>query len=127
VKKKLLFFGLKLSISLIIAFLLQSIVFNKLGVTYSFDLLLSSYIVNFFLAFLIVGAILLYINKLKSYIGFLFMLGSFIKFGVFFIFFYPIFKEDGIISSFEFSLFFIPYMICLLYETFSLTSILNKM
>ncbi len=126
-KKKLLFFGLKLSISLIIAFLLQSIVFNKLGVTYSFDLLLSSYIVNFFLAFLIVGAILLYINKLKSYIGFLFMLGSFIKFGVFFIFFYPIFKEDGIISSFEFSLFFIPYMICLLYETFSLTSILNKM
>jgi hypothetical protein len=127
VKKKLLFFGLKLGISLIIAFLLQSIIFNKLSVTYSFDLLLSSYIVNFFLAFLIVGAILLYINKLKSYIGFLFMLGSFIKFGVFFIFFYPIFKENGIISSFEFSLFFIPYMICLLYETFSLTSILNKM
>jgi len=127
VKKKLLFFGLKLGISLIIAFLLQSIIFNKLSVTYSFDLLLSSYIVNFFLAFIIVGTILLYVNKLKSYIGFLFMLGSFIKFGVFFIFFYPIFKENGIISSFEFSLFFIPYMICLLYETFSLTSILNKM
>lgn len=126
-KKKLLFFGLKLGISLIIAFLLQSIIFNKLSVTYSFDLLLSSYIVNFFLAFIIVGTILLYVNKLKSYIGFLFMLGSFIKFGVFFIFFYPIFKENGIISSFEFSLFFIPYMICLLYETFSLTSILNKM
>ena len=67
------------------------------------------------------------INELKTQLGFLFMVGSALKFAVFFIVFQPIYKQDGEVSSLEFLAFFIPYTLCLIFETFSLSKLLNKL
>jgi hypothetical protein len=127
VKKKLLVFATKLVISLLGVFGLQLLVFKQASFQPGLKLIEISYIANFLLAFLIVAGLSIYINKLKSYIGFLFMFGSLLKFAVFFIWFYPIFKSNGNISPFEFSVFFIPYFICLIFETYELSKLLNKM
>ncbi len=126
-KKKLVFFAVKLLIGLFIVFGLQILVFKQVNFQPDFKLVVVSYIVNFLLAFVIVAILSIYINKLKSYIGFLFMFGSLLKFAVFFIWFYPIFKADGNIDSFEFSVFFIPYFVSLIFETYELSKLLNKM
>lgn len=125
-KKQFLLFTIKLIVSLLIAYGLQVFTFKQVSVQIDFKLLLLSYVLNFLLAFLIVAVLSIYINKLKSYIGFLFMLGSLLKFAVFFMWFYPIFKMDGDINSFEFSVFFVPYIISLLFETLELGKLLNK-
>jgi len=126
VKKKLTIFTFKLISSLVIASGLQIILFNQVAIQLDFKLLALSNLLNFLLAFLIVVVLSIYINKLKSYIGFLFMFGSLLKFAVFFIWFYPVFKMDGAISSFEFSIFFVPYSISLLFETLELGKMLNE-
>ena len=125
-KKRVFLFAIKLLVSLLVAFALQIVVFRQLNLEPDFKLLFLSYMLNFLLAFLIVATLSIYINKLKSYIGFLFMFGSLLKFAVFFIWFYPIFKMDGDINGFEFSIFFVPYFISLLFETFELSKMLNK-
>ena len=104
----------------------QNYIYKLYAIPFSFRLLWISYAINFLLALAIVAGILLYIEKLKTYIGFLFMLGSFVKFGVFFLYFYPIFKVDDVISSNEFFLFFVPYSMSLIWETLTLTKALNK-
>jgi len=53
------------------------------------------------------------------------MFGSFLKFAVFFIFFYPSYHSDGTISRLEFMAFFIPYIYALLIETLALIKLLN--
>ncbi len=126
-KKELLFYGLKLIGSLILVFGIQVIVLQQLGLVPNYNLLVSSYLINFLLAFLIVSVIGIYINNLKSYIGFLFMIGSFLKFGVFFIWFYPICKQDGNVDGYEFSMFFVPYIVSLLLETFQLKKMLEDL
>ncbi|MCK5537362.1 MAG: hypothetical protein KAI79_11080 [Bacteroidales bacterium] len=125
-KKRIFLFAIKLLVSLLVAFSLQFVIFKQINLEPDFKLIILSYILNFLLAFLIVATLSIYINKLKSYIGFLFMFGSLLKFAVFFIWFYPIFKMDGDINGFEFSVFFLPYFICLLFETFELSKMLNK-
>lgn len=125
-KKRIFLFAIKLLVSLLVAFSLQIVIFKQINLEPDFKLIILSYILNFLLAFLIVATLSIYINKLKSYIGFLFMFGSLLKFAVFFIWFYPIFKMDGDINGFEFSVFFLPYFICLLFETFELSKMLNK-
>lgn len=85
-----------------------------------------SYIVNGLLAIFIFSALMFLKKKYNDQLGFLYMLGSFIKFGAFFLIFYPQFKEDGEITKIEFSIFFIPYLISLLIETIDLIKILNS-
>ncbi len=126
-KKELLFYGLRLIGSLILIFGIQVIVLQQLGLVPNYNLLVSSYLINFLLAFIIVSVIGIYINNLKSYIGFLFMIGSFLKFGVFFLWFYPICKEDGNVDSYEFSMFFVPYIVSLLVETLQLKKMLEDL
>lgn len=65
-------------------------------------------------------------KKLKDQLGFLFMLGSLIKFGLFFLLFYNAYKEDGNISRLEFLTFFTPYVITLIIEVYSLGKWLNQ-
>ena len=90
-------------------------------------MIIPSYIINVALAIVIFGFIYKFQEKLSNQIGFMFLAGSLIKFAVFFIVFYPVFKSDGDISSLEFASFFIPYILCLIIETFSLVKWLNKM
>ena len=85
-----------------------------------------AYIVNIILAGGIFIALFMMRKKFKNQIGFLFLGGSFLKYFVFFIIFYPIYKEDGSIDKIEFASFFIPYAICLVVETLGLMRLLKK-
>jgi len=65
-------------------------------------------------------------NKLKNQIGFLFIAGSLIKFIVFFILFYPSYKQDGIMERVEFFAFFVPYLLALIVETVFIFKMLKE-
>jgi len=55
------------------------------------------------------------------------MAGSFLKFIVFFLVFYPPYKMDGNMDKLEFAAFFVPYVICLVLETVFTARMLQKM
>jgi len=85
-----------------------------------------SYVGNF--AFTVVIFTYIYKNKEKKTegLGFLFLGGSMVKFLLFFIFLYPFFMQDGLVSRVEFFSFFIPYAVALVVETQQLIKELNK-
>lgn len=89
--------------------------------------LLSAYIVNFLIAYALIFLILFYLQKLKNYIGFIFLGGSLVKFAVFFLFFYPYLTTNGEIKTISYALFFVPYLICLFFETYKLGKVLNSL
>jgi hypothetical protein len=90
------------------------------------DRILLSYIVNYTLA----AAILIFIqskfNKKSSQTGFIFLAGSGLKFLVFFLVFYPFYREDATMSTSEFAAFFVPYATCLILEVAFLSKQLNN-
>lgn len=86
-----------------------------------------SYVVNLILIIVIFGVLYLLKKKYKSQLGFLFLAGSFLKFAVFFILFYPFYKLDNEITKLEFAAFFIPYAVGLVLESVSLSKWLNKL
>ena len=59
-------------------------------------------------------------------VGFVFMGGSILKFGVFFFFIYPDFKADGLVGSDELTLFFVPYLISLFSMTYAASRVLQR-
>jgi hypothetical protein len=83
------------------------------------------YAINASIAIFVYWTVFLLRNHSKGYLGYYFLLGTFIKFFIFFIFVLPIFKEDNIVSKTEFFTFFIPYFLSLMVETKSLISLLN--
>ena len=85
-----------------------------------------SYIVNLLLVIGVFGLLYILRNKYKSQLGFLFLAGSELKFTVFFIVFYPIYKQDEDVSKLEFAAFFVPYATGLILETLSLSKWLNE-
>ncbi len=85
-----------------------------------------SYIINFALALSIYLTLNFLKDKFKTQIGFLFIAGSLLKFLVFFIVFYPTFKQDGNLSKLEFASFFIPYLTCLIIETLGVMKLLKN-
>lgn len=86
-----------------------------------------SYTVNGILAFCIVLILFLLRKKFQSQLGFLFLVGSGLKFLLFFLLFYPEYRADGLMSRGEFLTFFVPYGLSLILETFVLSKILNKL
>ena len=84
-----------------------------------------AYLFNFLTASLILVFLLKRAKKNKSNLGFFFMGGSFLKFLVFFLLFYPQYKADGEMQTIEFASFFIPYAICLSVKSFVLIRTLN--
>lgn len=91
------------------------------------DLLVWSYLVNLLLAFGIVVFIHSLRYKMKTQLGFLFIGGSFLKFLFFFIFFYPSFTSDTVITQSEFSSFFVPYFLALVIETYFTAELLKNL
>lgn len=91
------------------------------------DLLAVSYLFNFAMAYGIVTALYMVRFRMKQQIGFLFIGGSFLKFLVFFLFFYPSFTADDTISRAEFSSFFVPYFLALAAETYFTASMLKNL
>lgn len=59
-------------------------------------------------------------ERYNTSLGYFFLYGSFAKALMFFLAFYPDYREDGSVSRAEFSAFFVPYAICLVVETSAL-------
>ena len=124
--KQILIFGIKLLISLSIVFCVHSVILYFLDISLFQNLLIPSYLTNYFLALLIFFILVKLKKKYLDLLGFVFMGGSFVKFGVYFIFFNPIFKQNGTISLQEALAFLTPYLLCLIVETFYLIKLLNN-
>jgi len=120
-------FSAKLTIILPIVFGLHLAILSFINKPLFENNIVLSYIINLALAIAIFGFLYKYRERFKNQIGFLFLAGSFLKFAVFFIVFYPLYKLDNDISGLEFAAFFVPYAICLILETSSLVKWLNKM
>ena len=88
--------------------------------------IIEAYLFNFLMATGIYIGLYLFRKKYKEQLGFLYLGGSFIKFIVFFIIFYPPYKLDGQMSSLEFAAFFTPYAISLIFETLGVIKFLKK-
>jgi len=110
------------------------LLFFILGISFFFhkcsidntDHLTFLYAINASIAILVYWIVFLLRNNNKGYLGNYFLLGTFIKFFIFFIFVLPIFKDDNIVSRTEFFTFFVPYFLSLMVETKSLISLLNS-
>lgn len=89
------------------------------------DQLFFLYAVNASIAIFIYLTVFLLRKSSDGYLGYYFLLGTLVKFFVFFVFVLPVFKEDNIVSKTEFFTFFIPYFLSLIVETKSLISLLN--
>ncbi len=119
-------FSIKLILLLSIAFCIHLSILHFSELPLFNDMIVLAYLANVALAIGIFGFLFLMKEKYSSQLGFLFLGGSFLKFIVFFLLFYPNYKSDGDISTLEFLAFFIPYILCLILETFSLVKWLNK-
>ena len=126
-KNSFTIFSFKLIILLMIAFSIHILVLYFLNLPLLNDMILESYIINAVLAIAIFGLLFKLRKKFANQLGFLFLGGSLLKFVVFFLVFYPHYTMDSDLSSLEFSAFFIPYFLCLSFETYSLVKWLNKM
>ncbi len=126
-KHPIVLFSIFLSLTFAIFFLLH---FALLRI-YRFDPLGNkialSYAVNFILAASIYVSLFFLRKRLKNQIGFLFMAGSLLKFVVFFLVFYPVYREDGQMDKLEFASFFIPYALGLVIETIFTAKMLKNL
>ncbi|MCK5823996.1 MAG: hypothetical protein KAG96_01155 [Ichthyobacteriaceae bacterium] len=116
-------FWLRLTIILIVGFYSHKLVLNNNEFT---DSLVLSYFVNGLLASIIFTILNALKNKYNNILGFFYMIGSFVKFVIFYFVFYPVFNSDGDLSRTEFAIFFIPYVLALILETTELIKILNN-
>lgn len=81
---------------------------------------------NFGLAVLIFWAVLATNKKNAMLVGVVFMGGSILKFGLFFLLIYPDFKADGLVGRDELSLFFVPYLISMFSMTYAASRVLQR-
>ncbi|NEW80580.1 MAG: hypothetical protein GZ086_14420 [Gelidibacter sp.] len=124
--KQIAVFGIKLLIFLSFLFGIHSVILYYLDISLFQNLLIPSYLTNYFLALLIFFVLIKLKKKYLDLLGFVFMGGSFVKFGVYFIFFNPVFKQNGTVSPQEATAFLVPYLLCLIVETFYLIKLLNN-
>ncbi|WP_350289474.1 DUF6168 family protein [uncultured Croceitalea sp.] len=115
-----------LFVALSTSFLLHLLLLNFLELPLFENRIILAYVINFILAAAIFYTLFHFKEKLKNAIGFLFMGGSFLKFIVFFLLFYPVYKSDGEMQKIEFATFFAPYAIALILETYFTSKMLNK-
>lgn len=84
------------------------------------------YVFNTVLAVLIYVVILRLKDRHSEKIGFVFLIGSGLKFLLFFLLLYPAFNADGELSSMEFASFFIPYILTTVAENVVLVRQLSR-
>ena len=120
-------FLLTLLVTLTLAFFVHTTLLEQFGEAKHANLIVTSYLVNAALAAFIYVVLFIFQKKLKNYIGYLFIGGSFLKFIVFFVLFYPVYRSDGEMNRLEFAAFFIPYAIALTVETVFTVKMLKKL
>lgn len=119
-------FIISLSIATIITLISHLGILKLLKLPLFEHLILRAYLINYLEALLIFIFLFIGRNKFKTSMGFIFMGNSFVKFILFFIFFYPSYIQDNQIEKFEFITFFVPYAVCLIVETYFLSKISNN-
>jgi len=119
-------FCFKLLLLLGVIFGVHLVVLNYLKTPLFNNLIIASYAVNYLLAIIIFIALYKLRKKYLDLLGFVFMGGSMLKFGVFFLFFFPIFKQNESINGYEAASFLVPYVTCLLLETIYVSKLLNN-
>jgi hypothetical protein len=124
-QKVVVTFFTQLIIGLILVFVIHTYILKSKSLPIYNDKIIAAYFMNGFLAVVVFLVLFFLRKKQKDQLGFLFMLGSFLKFAIFFIFFYPSYNADGEATRLEFMAFFIPYIFSLLIETMSLIRLLN--
>ncbi len=125
-KKLPLRFATILLVGLSLAFALHYFTLKGAELPPLADMLMPSYVINYILAVGIFVGLFYSRRKLKNALGFLFMGGSLVKFIVFFLVFYPVYRADGEIQRTEFAAFFIPYLTALILETYFASKMLNQ-
>jgi len=119
-------FFLKLIVILGVVFAIHLIILAEINQPLFNNFIIEAYIVNGLLAIIIYSTLNFLKKKHLDMLGFIFMFGSFLKFGAYFIFFYPVFKEDGVIIRQEATSFLVPYIASLIVETYCLVKLLNE-
>lgn len=120
-------FSIKAIVLLVVVFCIHIAVLSFLDFPLFENRIIGAYLVNLVLIISIFGILYLLKKKYKDQLGFLFLAGSLLKFAVFFIVFYPFYKQDAVITKLEFASFFVPYVLGLILETISLSKWLNQM
>lgn len=113
-------------ISLIIVFGMHLLILHFKDLPLFEDKIIAAYFVNFLMATGIYISLFIFRKKYAEQLGFLYLGGSFVKFILFFIFFYPHYKADGVLTTSEFMAFFTPYVISLIFETLGVIKFLKK-
>lgn len=124
--KNSLSFLIQLFLMLLVGFFIHDYILKNNNLYLEENMLLFTYAVNYLLTITIFIVLLFLKKKYLEQFGYLFMFGSFFKFLIFFLVFYPVFKESNGVSKVEFLAFFIPYAIALIVETTSLIKILSS-
>lgn len=120
-------FLLLLPVVLLVSFSIHLWIVSSSGLPLFEHLIVDSYIINALLAIGIFGSLYIFRRMAKDRIGFLFMGGSFLKFIIFFLFFYPTYQNDGTINNQEFAAFFVPYAVALFLETWFTVKLLKNL
>ena len=92
----------------------------------AFETLLLTYGVNFILTVLILLGFYFVSKNNAKQLGYTFLLSSFVKFGIFFVFIKPALNMEGTLKSAAFAAFFIPYAICMVFEVVIAMKMLNQ-
>jgi len=83
-------FAIKAIVLLTVVFGIHLLVLNTLKLPLFENRIVLSYSINLILIIIVFGGLYLLREKYKEQLGFLFLIGSFLKFAVFFIVFYPL-------------------------------------
>jgi len=126
-KHPMVLFSTRLIFVVSLAFALHLVLLQNANLPVFENKIIASYVINTLLTIGIVFLIFKLKKKYTNQIGFIFLGSSFVKFLVFFMVFHGAYKADGNIETLEFLAFFIPYSICLILETTSLSKWLNEM
>jgi len=124
--KTILSFLVTLLVSVVLVFICHLLLLNYNNFPLFQNRIVLSYSINILLA---IGIYLfLYRNRInyKAELGFLYMAGSLLKLFFFGILLYPSYHKDGSVSKIEVFTFFIPYVVCLIIETYFLIKLLNS-
>ncbi len=90
------------------------------------SLVISLYLGHLMFAAFVLGVLLYYFEKTSHYLSFLYLMTTALKFTLFYLLVWPVFKEDNSIEMHEKISFLFPYFSALIMETYILISKLNK-
>ena len=90
--------------------------------TLFFEVYISVFLITFLLLFVLIRAF----KRMSNYVAWLYLVGSVLKFWLFMLSLWPVFKADGQLSTLEKTIFLVPYCCSLILETRILIIRLNK-